>query len=319
MPWPTIQAESQNSISWKNAMDRIEELAIFVAIVDTGSLAGAAKRLKRSPPAVTRALAAVERRVGTRLVERTTRRLHPTEAGRRFAERARALLNDYSGALSEISSEQGAPLRGLLRITAPTVFGRRHVAPLVTSFLDAHSAVRIELVLGERNLDLIDEGLDLAIRISQLADSRLVARRVGEIRRTLVASPTYLRNRPELRSPRDLARHDIVFYSGFGAPTEWRFQARGRRQSIRLTPRIMVTDVDAVIAMVRAGRGVGRVFSYQVATEIASGKLVRLLPTFEPPAVPVQVVVPSARHMAPAVRAFMDHVVKSLRTLPAIH
>jgi DNA-binding transcriptional LysR family regulator len=229
------------------------------------------------------------------------------------------LLNDYSDALNEISSEQGAPLRGLLRITAPTVLGRRHVAPLVTSFLDAHPGVRIELVLGERNVDLIDEGIDLAIRIGQLADSRLVARRVGEIRRTLIASPAYLRHCPELRSPRDLAKHDIIFYSGFGSPTEWRFQARGRRQSIRLTPRIMTTDVDAVLSIVGAGRGVGRVFSYHVATEIASGKLVRLLPTFELPAIPVQVVVPSSRLMAPAVRAFMDHVTKSLRTLAAIH
>jgi DNA-binding transcriptional LysR family regulator len=300
-------------------MDRIDELAIFVAIIDTGSLAGAAKRLKHSPPAVTRALVAVERRVGTRLVDRTTRRLGPTQAGRRFAERARVLLNDYSDALSEISSNEGAPLRGLLRITAPTVFGRRHVAPLVTSFLDAHPGVRIELVLSDRNLDLIDEGLDLAIRIGRLADSRLVARRVGEIRRTLVASPAYLRNRPELRSPRDLPKHDIIFYSGWGSPTEWRFQARGRRQAIRLTPRIMVTDSEAMRSMVGAGRGVGRIFSYQVADEIASGKLVRLLPAFEPPALPVQVVVPSSRLMAPAVRTFMDHVIKSLRTLPAIH
>jgi DNA-binding transcriptional LysR family regulator len=300
-------------------MDRIEELAIFVAIVDTGSLAGAAKRLKHSPPAVTRALAAVERRVGTRLIERTTRRLGPTQAGRRFAERARVLLHDYSDALNEISSERGAPLRGLLRITAPTVFGRRHLAPLITTFLDTHPGVRIELVLGDRNLDLIDEGIDLAIRIGQLADSRLVARRVGEIRRTLIASPAYLRNGPELRSPRDLAKHDVIFYSGFGSPTEWRFQARGRRQSVRLTPRIMTTDVDAVVSIVGASRGVGRVFSYQVATEIASGKLVRVLPTFEPPALPVQIVVPSARLMAPAVRAFMDHVTKALRALPAIH
>ena len=300
-------------------MDRIEELAIFVAIVDTGSLAGAAKRLRHSPPAVTRALSAIEQRVGTRLVERTTRRLSPTQAGRRFAERARTVLNDYSDALGAVSREQGAPLRGLLRITAPTVFGRRHVAPLVARFLDAHAGVRIELVMGERNLDLIEEGLDLAIRIGQLADSRLVARKVGEIRRTLIASPAYLRNHPELRSPRDLAKHDIVYYSGFGSPTEWRFQSRGRRQSIRLTPRIMVTDVDAMLSMVGAGRGIGRAFSYQVANEVAASKFVRLLPTFEPPALPVQVVVPSARLMTPAVRAFMDHTIQSLRTLPVIH
>jgi DNA-binding transcriptional LysR family regulator len=300
-------------------MDRIEELEIFVAIIEAGSLAGAAKRLKRSPPAVTRALAAIEQRVGRRLVERTTRRLAPTESGRRFAERARVLLLDYSSALGEMIEKEGAPLGGLLRITAPTVFGRRHVTPLVSGFLNTHPGIRIELVLGERNLDLIDEGLDLAIRIGQLADSRLVVRRVGEIRRVLVASPTYLRNRAEIRSPRDLTKHDIVFYSGFASPVEWRFQGRGRKQAVRLMPRLMVTDVEAIIAAVTSGQGIGRLFSYQIAADIAAGRLVRLLAAFEPPPVPVQVVVPSSRHMTPAVRAFMEHAVHSLRALSVIH
>ena len=166
---------------------------------------------------------------------------------------------------------------------------------------------------------LIDEGLDLAIRIGRLADSRLVARRVGEIRSFLVASPAYLRNHAKLRSPRDLAQHDIVTYSGYAAPTGWRFQVRGRRQFVRLVPRLMVNDVDAMLFAVASGRGIGRAFSYQVAADVASRRLVRLLPTFEPPALAVQLVAPSSRHMAPAVRAFMDHAMEAFRVLPVIH
>ena len=300
-------------------MDRIEELTIFIAIIDAGSLAGAARRLRRSPPAVTRALAALEQRVGKRLVERTTRRLAPTEAGRRFAERSRALLTDYAETLGETIEKPGTPLRGLLRIAAPTVFGRRHVTPVATSFLDAHPGIRIELLLGERNLDLIAEGLDLAIRIGRLADSNLVARRVGEIRRVLIASPAYLRSHAELRSPRDLAKHDVVTYSGYAAPTGWQFQARGRQQFVRIVPRLMVNDIDAMLFAITSGRGIGRAFSYQVAPDIASRRLVRLLPAFEPPALPVHVVAPSSRHMPTTVRAFMDHAIEAFRVLPVIH
>ncbi|MBR0848495.1 LysR family transcriptional regulator [Bradyrhizobium diazoefficiens] len=300
-------------------MDRIEELEAFVAIVEAGSLAGAAKRLKRSPPAVTRALAAMEERVGRRLIERTTRRLALTESGRRFAERARALLANYAETIDEMIEKEGAPLHGVLRITAPSVFGRRHVAPIASSFLDIHRGLRMEMIMGERTLDLIEEGIDVAIRIGQLADSRLVARRVGAIRRVLVATPGYLRNRPEIRSPRDLAKHQIVFFTGIPAPMEWRFQGRGRLQAVRVVPRLMATDLDTVISAVLSDQGISRLFSYQVAQELSAGKLVRLLPGFEPPPYPVQIVVPSSRHMAPAVRAFTEYAVRHLRALPIIH
>ncbi|MCA1374477.1 MULTISPECIES: LysR family transcriptional regulator [unclassified Bradyrhizobium] len=299
-------------------MDRLDELATFVAIVEVGSLVGAAKRLKRSPPAVTRALAALEERVGRRLVERTTRRLAPTDAGRHFAERARELVNGYSTVMSRLVETEGAPLHGILRIAAPTIFGRRHVAPIVSSFLDAHPAIRIELVMGERSLDLISEGIDVAVRIGQPRDSRLVVRSVGSVRRVLVASPSYLRRQPELRHPRDIPKHDVVFFSGFAGPTELRFQNRGRLHTVRMMPRLMTTDLDTVIAAVTSGQGIARLLSYQVEAEISSGKLVRLLPAYEPPAVPVQVVIPGSRRTAPAVRAFADHAAASLRTLSII-
>ena len=171
-------------------MDRLDELAIFVRIVDEGRLVRAARRLRRSPPAVTRALASLEDRIGVRLVDRTTRRLAPSEAGRTLYDKAQALLGDYEAATLGV---RDAPVRGLLRITAPVQFGRRHVAPIVAKFLDTFRDAEVELMLNDRNIDLIDEAIDVAVRIGRLADSTLSARAVGEVRRLWVASPTYLK------------------------------------------------------------------------------------------------------------------------------
>jgi len=296
-------------------VDRLDELAIFVAIVDEGSLAAAGRKLRRSPPAVTRALAALEERVGARLVERTTRRSRPTEAGRRLAEHARQVLAGYGDAVGEVAA---GPVRGVLRVTAPLVFGRRHVTPIVASFLDAYPGVRVDLVLSDRNLDLVGDGLDVALRIGQLADSGLVARRVGEVRRMLVASPSYLAGRAAVRAPRDLVRHDVVFTATRPGPVEWRFGGAAHARVVRLVPRLIVNEVDAALLAVRAGRGIARALSYQVADDLASGALVRLLPELEPPALPVQLVVPSARHLAPKARSFVDHAARALETLGVI-
>jgi DNA-binding transcriptional LysR family regulator len=296
-------------------MDRLDELETFVAVLETGSLAGAARRLRRSAPAVTRTLAALEARVGTRLVERTTRRLAVTEAGRRLAEEARPLLAAYAAA---IAREEAGPLRGHIRVSAPLVFGRRHVAPLVARFLDLHPGVSVELVLNDRNLDLVDEGLDLALRIAVLADSSLVARRVGEVRRLTVAAPAYLDRRGVPLQPSDLADHDLVFSSTQAGPVEWRFETRRGPVTVRLRPRLMINAIEPVIEAVVAGRGVTRVFSYQVADELAAGTLVRLLRDVEPPPIPVQLVTASARLMPARVRAFLDFAVAELSRLPVI-
>src|SRR5256885_2317858 len=218
-------------------MDRLEELAVLVAITDHRSLAAAARRLRRSAPAITRALAALESRVGARLVERTTRKLSLTEAGRVLAERSRALLNEYDVAIGDVADE---PARGLLRVTAPVQFGRRHVAPLVTRFLDAYPEIQVELVLNDRNLDLIEEGLDVAVRIGPLADSSLLARRVGEVRRVLVASPDYLTRRGPPSKPADLSGHDTIFGTIRAGSLEWRFGSPKRSTVVRLSPRLLV-------------------------------------------------------------------------------
>jgi DNA-binding transcriptional LysR family regulator len=295
-------------------MDRFDELHIFVAILDAGSLSGAARRLRRSAPAVTRALAALEERVGARLVERTTRRLAPTDAGLRLAEMARRVLADYDDAVRE---DDKGPLRGRLRITVPTVFGRRHVAPAMIDFLDLHPALQVELVFNDRNLDLIEHGLDLAVRIGPLPDTGMMARQVGQVRRVLVASPAYLARRGSPASPRALEAHDIIF-SEQRMGTEWRFLDGGRDFAVRLAPRLIVNEIDTMLLAVLAGRGIGRPLSYQVAGQLADGSLVRLLPEYELAPQPVQLLVPSARHMAPRLRACIDFLATRLSALPVL-
>jgi DNA-binding transcriptional LysR family regulator len=296
-------------------MDRLDELTIFLAIFDAGSLVSASRRLRRSPPAVTRALGALEDRTGLRLFERTTRRLAPTEAGRSLAERARTLLVDYEAALVGVSQ---APLRGVLRITAPVQFGRRHVAPIVSAFLNDYPEVRIELTLNDRNLDLIEEGLDLAVRIGGLPDSTLIARQVGRVRRVVVASPLYIAARGMPRVPSDLAKHDTIFGMARSSAREWRFGKKRRGAVVRLSPRLLVDDVEAQVQAAKAGRGVARVLSYQVTEELAAGTLVCLLRDFEPEPVPVQLVTLSRVHVTPKVRAFIDIAVKVLRDVEVI-
>jgi DNA-binding transcriptional LysR family regulator len=300
-------------------MDRLDEFVVFTAILDAGSLAAAARRLRRSPPAITRALAALESRVGARLFQRTSRQLSPTPAGRRIASHARQLLGDYEQALGLAKEDRNAALHGVLRITAPSLFGRWHITPLVLDFLDTHLGVRVELVLTNRALDMIEEGIDVAVRIGPLAEAGLIARRVGHVRRVLTASPDYIARRGAPRTPRDLVKHDIVYVSHRAAAAEWRFRSSGRELIVRLAPRLMASEVEGALQAVRAGGGITRTFSYQVADDLSSGALVRLLGKFELPPWPVHLVVPTARHMPRLVRAFLDAATPSLDALPAIH
>lgn len=304
------------AISGSIVVDRLDELAVLVAVVDQGSLVGAARRLRRSPPAVTRTLAALEHRVGARLIERTTRRVSVTEAGRALAEQSRALLSGYDEAVTDVSP---APVRGLLRVTAPVQFGRRHVAPLVTAFLRKFPESQVELVLHDRFLDLIDEALDVAVRIGALADSSLLVRHVGDVRRLVVASPDYLARRGTPAKPAELTAHDTIFSTSTWGPLEWRFGSRGRTTIVRLTPRLLANDVEARLDAARAGHGIVRVLSYQVAEDLAAGRLVRVLRAFEPPPLPVQLVAVSRAHMAARVRAFLDLAAEQLARLRVIH
>jgi DNA-binding transcriptional LysR family regulator len=162
-------------------------------------------------------------------------------------------LSEYEQAVQE---DPSAPMRGTLRVTAPVVFGRRHVAPIVNSYLDLYPEMRVELVINDRNIDLIDDGIDIAVRIGALADTSLVARRVGQVHSVLVASPDYIKRRGKPRTLTDLSSHDVIFNSGFGSTSEWRFKVDGRDQVVPLTPRLTVNEIDAVLLAAKAGRGV---------------------------------------------------------------
>jgi len=277
------------------------------------------RRLRRSPPAITRSLAALEARVGARLVQRTTRRLMPTAAGRRLASSARQLLGDYEQAIQREREEKDAPLHGVLRVTAPSQFGRWHIAPIVSTFLDAHPGVRVELLLTNRSLDLVEEGLDVGLRIGPLTEPGLVARRVGQVRWVVFASPDYVARQGRPRTPRNLPKHDIIYESHRPSPVEWRFRTSGRGKVVRFTPRFMTTEIETLLVAVKAGRGIGRTLSYQVADDFASGALVRLLSEFEPPAWPVHLIIPTTRYMPRTVRAFLDLAAPALSRLRAIH
>ena len=248
------------------------------------------------------------------LVDRTTRRLAPTEAGRALYDKARSLMQDYEAATS---GARDAPVRGLLRVTAPVQFGRRHIAPIVSRFLDAHDGVEIELLLNDRNIDLIEEGVDVALRIGRLADSTLAARPVGQVRRLWVASPAYLARRGTPRAPGDLARHEAVLGTSHGT-TDWVFAGARRGAPVHMTGRLRVDDVETRLRAARDGRGVAQLLSYQVADDLAAGRLMRLLQAWEQPPLPVHLVTKGRAHRAPKIETFLDFAAKRLRALPVL-
>lgn len=296
-------------------MDRLDELAIFLEVLNQGSLSGAARKLRRSAPAVTRAIASLEHRFGARLVERTTRSLAPTEAGVRLANRAAMILKSYEEAVQDAAETQ---LKGLLRVTAPVLFGRRHIAPLVMEFQGLHPEIQIELMLSDRNLDLIEHGIDVAVRIGHLEDSTKVARRLGQVSSVLIASPEYLAAYPVLLHPAELTSHQTIL-SSKDTFNEWRFGANEEGPRVRLTPHLLFNDVETRLLAVKAGKGIARFLSYQVADELTDSSLIRLLPEFEPSPLPVQLVVQNIQRMPLKVRSFWDFVRNRLEQLPQIH
>jgi DNA-binding transcriptional LysR family regulator len=296
-------------------MDRLNELEVLVAIVDEGGLTAAARRLRRSSASITRVLASLEKRAGTRLLERTTRSVAPTEAGMALVSRARNLLSDYSSAMVD-SAE--ANVRGLIRVTAPFAFGRLYVMTIVKEFVDVYPDTRIDLRLNDQYVDLIQEGIDVAVRVGKLADSTLVSRTIGLLRGLIVvASPDYLTKRGTPKKPADLAKHDIIFATMYTRSNEWRFEAEGRSTVVRLTPKISVNDAATQIAAAKAGYGLARVMCYQVTPDVNKGELARVLRNYEPELQPLQLVTPSA-NVAPKVRAFLEFAATALEKLDAI-
>ncbi|MCE4556483.1 LysR family transcriptional regulator [Roseateles cellulosilyticus] len=293
-------------------MDRLQAMEVFVAVVDHGGFAAAARRLDLSAPVVTRAVAELEARLGVQLLTRTTRQVRVTEAGARYAEDCRRILADVgdSEAATSGSREQ---IQGRLGVTAPVLFGHLHVAPIVADFLRRYPEVDAHCVFADRIVNLVDEGLDVAVRIGELPDSALKAVSVGRVRRLLVATPAYLAEHGLPRRPEDLADHALIHPTQVTPYPEWRFADRGRPLVQRIRPRVRTTTNDAARSFALADLGIARLLSYQVADALASGALLPLLESFETPPLPVHVVHHEARHMTRKVRAFVDLAVDSLR------
>ena len=285
-------------------------MEVFVRIVESGSLTAAADSLHVSAPSVVRTLAALERSLRVRLLNRTTRRSSLSDEGREYYERCKRVLAEVDAADAALRSRRAQP-RGRLRLTAPITFGRMRVAPVVTAFLVKYPDVEIELLLLDRVVDLVEEGVDAAIRIAQLPESSLVAVQVGATRRVVCAAPAYLRHRGTPAAPRDLGAHRCIVFTGLGAANEWTFAGKPAQVAVRAALR--TNQIDVAIDAVVNGLGCGQFLSYQIESLLAARKLTRILETFEPPAVPVQIVYPHTRFVSPNVRAFVDFAVPRLR------
>ena len=298
-----------------------EQLRVFLAVADTGGFASAARHLRVSPPAVTRAIAALEQRLGARLLHRTTRLVRLTEVGARFSQDARRILAELEEAEASARGAHIEP-QGELSITAPVMFGRLHVAPVLLDFLAQHPKVNARILFIDRVVHLMDEGFDVALRIAPLPDSAFTAARVGAVRRVVVASPDYLARHGEPASPAELPAHTAVgFARTSGEPAPWTFAAPGdavERATAQPRTRLMVNTVDVAIDAAIAGNGLVRLLSYQVRAPIAEGRLRRVLQPFEPPPVPVHLVYPEGRKAAAKVRAFVDFAAQRLRGHPAL-
>jgi len=286
-------------------MDRLQEMRVFVAVADAGSFVGAARKLVISPPAVTRAVAALEARLAVQLFQRTTRAVRLTEPGARFVETARHLLLELDTAEKELVGEAG-DVAGILMISASVTFGRYVLAPIVAEFLAAHPQIRISMALSERLVELVDEGIDLAVRIAELPDSSLIARRVGTVQRMLVASPDYLAAHGVPETPAALSDHAVIAFTGLLQNREWRYRTRQGARRLAVEPRLEVNDAATAIMAAEAGQGITGVYSYMVSDAVQEGRLVPVLADHALQPVPVQLVYPEGRFVAPKLRAFMD-------------
>jgi DNA-binding transcriptional LysR family regulator len=292
-------------LQWQ--MDRIEAMTAFVEVCDASGFAPAARRLGRSPSAVTRLVAGLENELGVRLLQRTTRAVRLTEAGARYLDRARRVLADLRDA-EEIAREADARPRGRLVVAAPLMFGRLHVAPVLSRYLREFPEVTAELLLSDRFANLVEDGIDVAIRIGQLPDSNLIARRFGATRRIVVGSPVYLAEHGgPPRHPSDLGRHSHAVSTGLSADPTWRFIGPdGAPIAVRVEPRFISNSNDVALGHALDGGGLARVLSYQAVAALTAGTLVEVLREFAPAPQPIHAVYPSAHLLSPKVRGLLD-------------
>jgi DNA-binding transcriptional LysR family regulator len=299
-------------------MDKLSAMAIFVAIVDEGGFASAARKLRISPPVVTRAVTELEDSMGVRLLVRTTRVVRVTEVGARYVADCRRILADVAETETSAAGSHGAP-RGKLVITASVMFGAMYVTPIVTEYLRRYPETDVECRFLDRVVNMMDEGVDAAIRIGALPDSSYQAVRVGQVRQVLCASPAYLGARGIPTTPEDLGRHDLIAATAVVATNDWRFERDGKPMTVKVHPRLSSTSNDAALRAALDGFGITRVISYMAAPHLAAGRLKTVLGRYETPPVPVSVVHHEGRQSSRKVRAFLDMAIAALSADSALN
>lgn len=292
-------------------MDRWQAMRVFVKVADGGGFAEAGRQLNLSPPAVTRVIAGLEEMIGAQLLIRTTRRVKLTEAGTRYLEDCRRILADIAEAEAAAGGAKATP-SGTLVITASVLFGNMYVLPILTDYLNLYPAMTVRALFLDRIVNIIDEGIDLAVRIGHLADSSLSAVRVGTVRRVLVGSPSYFKKYGQPKTPADLARHNIVSVTNAWSSLDWRF-GRDEKTVVTVAPRLFSNTNEAAISAALAGWGLVRPLSYQVGPMVRDGSLKIVLADYEEEPLPIHLVHPGGRHVPAKVRSFIDFAAERLR------
>jgi DNA-binding transcriptional LysR family regulator len=293
-------------------MSRFHLITVFVAVVETNGFAGAARKLNISPPAVTRAINDLESQLGVRLLNRTTRVVKVTDAGARYAQDCKRILGEMQDADESVTGMHGAP-RGHIAVTAPVLFGAKFVAPIVSEYLQKYPLTDVSCLFLDRIVNMLEEGVDVGIRIGELADSSMQAIRVGQVRRVICASPAYLDGRGSPQKPQDLQQHCIVSASSVSLTPEWRLANNGITEIVKIHPRMTTSTNDSAIATVIGGFGLTRLLSYQVVEYLKDGRLRAVLQDYESDPIPVHVVHREGRYASQKVRAFLDMVITRLR------
>jgi DNA-binding transcriptional LysR family regulator len=293
-------------------MDRFSEMQVFVAVAECEGFAAGARKLKISPPAATRAVADLEYRLGVKLLNRTTRYVRVTDAGQRYLDDAKRILAQVAEADEAAVGINGSP-RGHLVITAPVLFGRMYVMPAIVQYLQKYPETEVSAMFVDRVVNLLEEGVDVALRVGELSDSSFKALKVGTVRRVVCASPAYIEQHGLPQHPDELTNHPIIVASNLGPNVEWRFLDNNQTSIVRIKPRLTVTSNDAAIEAAVEGLGITRLISYQIAPQLASGQLKIILSEFELPAMPIHILHREGRHSSVKIRAFIDLIAEKLR------
>ena len=299
-------------------MDKLDAMKVFVEVAKHQSFIGASKQLNLSAPAVTRFVASLETSLGVKLFNRTTRHVRLTESGERFLTDSKRILDDMVEAEAAVTGIYSKP-KGTLTITAPVLFGEKHVLPIITEYLELNQEVTVKTLFSDRVTSLVEEELDIAIRIGHLKDSNLYATHVGNVRRIVCSSPSYFKKYGEPIYPSDLSDHNIVFPTTFEASPVWHFINNGKKETVKLNPRLHCNQNNSALQAVIQGFGITRLMSYQVGEELAKGTLQSILTGYEEKPLPVNIVRIEGRRSNAKIRSFLDLATKRLEANPFIH